>query len=144
METGLGQMRSRGLHALAVCMLSVMVWVVPQPVASVGMPKARVAGLIGVQFSDDCVSVVVESSREVTSIVAVFNNDAWEQMDGLPGVLSYVVKVGPNASESGLAIATLYVDASSRLQKEPLGIVPHKVGLTFECEPKTKRITGRL
>ena len=80
----------------------------------------------------------MESSRPIKKLVAVFNNDNWEDMDGLSGVRTYVVKVGQTASKSGLAIVSLYVDAhTARLQKDPLGIVPHNVGLAFECETRT-------
>ena len=136
MKTSLNNINIRRWGALLPCVLVLGIGFTTMPDASA---KKRAAtpppsGLVSVQFSDDCASATVESSRPIKNMVAVFNNDNWEDMEGLAGVRTYVVKVGQIASKSGLAIVSLYVDAhTARLQKDPLGIVPHNVGLGFEC-----------
>ena len=136
MKTSFKSINIHAWRALAVSMLVFGLGITTTPGAAAGQSVAAAApsGLVSVRFSDDCASATVESSRPIKNMVAVFNDDRWEDMEGLSGVRTYVVKVGRIASESGLAIVSLYVDSHSRLQKDPLGIVPHSVGLGFECE----------
>jgi hypothetical protein len=133
MKSTLEYIKTHRWRTLILCALLAGLGMTSMSVAAAKKRVKAAHGLVSVQFSADCASATVESSRPIGSMVAVFNDDRWEEMDGMTDVRTYVIRVGKNASQSGLAIVSIYVDSHARMQKDPLGIVPHNVGVGFEC-----------
>jgi len=82
---------------------------------------------------------VVSTSGPVSELVTVFSDQRRERIGELPPASSYIVRVSPGAVESGLTIATLYVQPGDAMTRTAGGTRRGDGVERFECDSQSAR-----
>jgi hypothetical protein len=124
-------------HTLTALAASLMIFLAsagPTAAAQNDHTKANFQTEISVEFGSDCTAATVRSSNQVSSLVAILSNGAWEKLEDLTQAPSYSLRVDHDGPNAGAAFDVLYVESGSYQQMDPLGIAPGLVGIGFPCE----------
>ena len=99
---------------------------------------------VQVSFGEGCGSAVVSTVDEVSELVTVFSDQRHERIGELPRAASYIVRVSPDAVESGLTISMLYVQSGGTAPGGSGDARILKAAQRFECHagPPAKRDTS--
>ena len=88
---------------------------------------------VRVSFGEGCSSAVVSTVGAVSELVTVFSDQRQERIGELPRASSYIVRVSPDAVESGLTITMLYVQSGEQASGGPGDARLLQAAERFEC-----------
>ena len=116
------------LIAVAICQIAVAA-------PSNDRPNKNSFAEITWEFSSDCKSVTVTSTKDISNVAITLDNDAWEKWEDedLPVAPPYTFMIDPSGPHAGASLSAAYVKSGSYKQKDPLGVVPGYVGMGEEC-----------
>ena len=90
---------------------------------------------VQVSFGKGCGSAVVSTVDQVSELVTVFSDQRHERIGELPRAASYIVRVSPDAVESGLTISMLYVQSDGAAPRGSGHGRVLQAAQRFECHP---------
>jgi len=96
-----------------------------------GKPNDNSVSMITATFSDDCISVEAQSTKDLSNVVLLFTDGTWEKFDDLDGPTGIFAGTLDN-DNVGKAIAIAFVKSGS-FKMEHMD-VPVKVGNEFSCD----------